>query len=141
MPDTTAATNETVATETAAQPAAQPAAADHFTRDDFGAKKRRYGKVTFDDGREAYFQSLSASELAKWDAGCLGEDGKVDNDLLDDQQSKLLALVLVDKVGKRLFKDEEFQILADTDSVVITPIFRAVRKHLGLDRRADAEKN
>ena len=111
------------------------------TRDDFGQKKKRYGKVTMEDGRKAIFQSLTASELASWDAGCLDEHGKVNDELLKLQQPKLLALCLTDKTGKRLFSDDEFQLLADTDSLIITPIFHAIRKHVGLDRRVDAEKN
>ncbi|MGV3483454.1 MAG: hypothetical protein ACO1RT_03440 [Planctomycetaceae bacterium] len=127
-------------TETETVQTAAVAEVASIGRDDFGPKKRRYGKVATEDGRHAYFQSLTASELAQWDAECLDADGNVDPSKLKHQHPKLLARVLVDKTGKRLFTDDEFQLLADTDSALITTIMQAVRKHVGLDRRIDAEK-
>jgi hypothetical protein len=98
------------------------------------AGKVRIGSAKLPDGSVAYFRSLSQSEMAAFDFEFLGTDGEIDRDKwTKERQPRMLAKVLCDEAGRRIFGDNEWQIVTGIDSAVMGRIFRAVAKHLGLD--------
>lgn len=103
-----------------------------FSRQDYlDAAKPRYGSVTTGDGRIHYFRSVSQSELAAFEYQFFDDDGKIDEAKWSrERQGRLLALTLVDQHGERLFADDDWQILANADAAVMTPVVKAINQHL-----------
>lgn len=106
------------------------------------AARVRIGQTTSADGSVAYFRSMSQSEMAAFDFEFLGEDGELDKDKWSrERQPRMLAKVLCDDDGKRIFADDEWELVAAIDSAVMGRIFRHVAKHLGLDGDEGDAKN
>lgn len=125
---------ETVTVQTAA-----PAEALVFGRDQFTeSSTTRYVRVAIGD-RVAYLRSLPESERAKWDASSLNEKGEVDRDAVLARRARLLAMILVDNKGKRLFTDDEWPMISQADGKVTSKLFTAAVKHLGLGDDSETE--
>jgi hypothetical protein len=95
--------------------------------------KRRYG--TYEGIR---FQSLTEGELSTlrgvW-AGRYagrGEDVSAPFDLTSRRE--LLVVAIVDESGKRIFANDEADLLADLDSEVTEALHAAISAHCGIDR-------
>ena len=129
-------------TETTQEPQATKPADDTFGVSDFAAaSKVRYVRVPIGD-RFAYLRSLPESDRAKWDSSALDENGEVDRDRMLTRRALLLAMILVDKTGKRLFADDDWEKLSSVDGAITSKLFTAAVKHLGLnDQSEDDAKN
>ena len=105
------------------------------------ATKVRYVRVPIGD-RFAYLRSLPETERAKWDSSALDEKGEVDRDRMLSRRARLLAMILVDKTGKRLFADDDWEKISVVDGAITSKLFTAAVKHLGLnDQSEDEAKN
>jgi hypothetical protein len=113
---------------------------DTFGAAEFAAaSKVRYVRVPIGD-RFAYLRSLPESERAKWDSSALDENGEVDRERMLTRRARLLAMILVDKTGKRLFGDDDWPKLSNVDGAITSKLFTSAVKHLGLnDQSAEDE--
>lgn len=100
------------------------------------AGKVKYGFVDTDHGR-AYFRSLSEFERALIDGDLYDDDGRVIDNATAIRRAKLITAAVVDKEGKRLFADNEWESVAKLNSRLTKPIFRSLVKHLGLDAEVE----
>ena len=101
-----------------------------LTKDQFLAKcARRYIEV---DG--VRIQSLKLSEYSEWEAGRIDfERGKVTQQRMMTQRSRLLVKVIVDENGNRMFEDDDYQLIDELDAS-ISDLYDAAIKHCGFDR-------
>jgi hypothetical protein len=102
--------------------------------------KRRFLDVTLSDGSVAKLQSITEIERAEYNSEMLTADGSVDKEQFKYGTAKLLARMLVDESGKRMFHDSEWELIAELDSLFTEEIGDAARKHIGFDR-ADSKKS
>jgi hypothetical protein len=102
--------------------------------------KRRLIDVTLSDGAVVKLQSLTEIERAEYNAEMLDADGAVDKEQFKYGTVKLLARMIVDENGKRMFHDSEWPIIAELDSLVTEELGDAARNHIGFNR-ADAKKS
>lgn len=133
----TATTEPTQTTE-----APKPAPPRAFSRADYlAATAVRYGRYTHEDGRVSYFRSLSHTEQAEFDHLFFDPvTGEPDEKRWRTERTpRLLALVLTDDQGQRLFEDDEWPELGRIDDRVMGPVLKAVAKHLGQGRTDGAE--
>lgn len=118
-------------------PAEAPQAMSRADLDGF--LKRDHGYVEV-NGKRVYFQSLTESERCKIDADLYDEDGELDEEAFNEtRRSRYMAMALVDSSGKRLYKDEEWTVIAALNSRITIPIFEGLSKHLGLERKSSEE--
>lgn len=99
--------------------------------------KRRFGEF------EGYrFQSLTEGEISTlrgiW-AGRYGGRDEHSTEPVDlTSRAELLAMTLVDGDGKRLFGNDEVELISGLDSVVTEPLHEAVSLHCGLKKKDEA---
>lgn len=74
------------------------------------------------------------------DSQFFGDDGKAIEDRIRERPARILAAVLCDAHGKRLYADAEWERLDALPSEIFEPLWTAVRKHLGLEAKVDDEE-
>lgn len=104
------------------------------TREDLLAlAKRRYV-----DNQGFRIQSLTEFELSQLQ-GMWQERYSKTKKLDPRMRRELIAVCLVDDEGKRLFKTEEADLLAEIDAKVTETLYRACREHNGMDEEDETE--
>jgi len=99
--------------------------------------KRRIIDVALSNGDVVKLQSLTEIERAEYNAEMLLDDGSVDKEQFKFGTAKLLCRMVVDETGKRMFHDNEWEIIAELDSLVTEELGDAARKHIGFDKTAE----
>lgn len=103
-----------------------------ITRERLKAKKeRRYDTVEI-EGDIYRMQSLNAYEKSKYQSmKWSGKDFTVTPETFERAKRHLVAMVLVDKDGNRLFDDSQIEELKDYDCGWFDEIFEACERHIG----------
>ena len=109
-----------------------------LSRDQILSKKA--GKVSSfrhpDGSGVVHLRVISSKERDHWEQACFGS-GKKGAPV--SVRSKLVAFVLVDESGKRLFSDADFQLLDGLEASFIDPIFDEAMRVNGM-RKADVDE-
>lgn len=79
-------------------------------------------------GTALFVRGMTAEERDKFE-GVLFKDGKRD---FSNLRSKLVVLTVVDEFGKRVFKDEDADLLGKKNSTAITKLFTVAQKLSGI---------
>lgn len=93
-----------------------------LNREQILAKKAgKIHKFTHPDGSgDVFIRVISSKERDHWEQGCFGS-GKKGQPV--SVRSKLVALVVVDESGKRLFSDADFSLIDALESSFVDPVF------------------
>lgn len=93
-----------------------------LSRDEIlGKKAGKVHKFTHPDGSgDVFLRVISSKERDFWEQGCFGNSKKGQPVSV---RSKLVALVLVDESGKRLFTDAESVLIDGLESSFVDPLF------------------
>jgi hypothetical protein len=119
-----------------------------LSREQLKAKTtRRFVEVPVgDNGDTVRLQSITELEHSRWEAAKYkrikqGDTWRIEpaEDAMESAAARLLAMCVVDDQGQRIF--ERWQEAAELDAVVSNSLYAAARKHCGLDKETDAEKN
>ena len=104
------------------------------------AGKRRVAKVDVPQIGEVYMRSLSEAEWSRYQQDSVDLDtGKVTPAGLQTAKPRLIALVLADEAGERLFKNSDLQQIAEMDAKVVNRLYEACEAFCGVT--GDGEKN
>ncbi|TWU19565.1 hypothetical protein [Allorhodopirellula heiligendammensis] len=130
-------------TTEAAQTQAEPKAASHVvTREELDqVTANRHGFYTLPNGSRILFSSLRRSILYAIDADLFNDAGEVDNQKFRERPARIMATVLCDGQGNRLYKDEEWEKVDSLKPSIFEPLWKAIRKHLDLDKEAENSGN
>lgn len=109
-----------------------------ITREEFDTlTETKYGSMPLPGGRRILFRSLPRSAMYAIDAEFFGDDGKTIDSLMPTRPAKIMAAVLCDGSGNRLFTDDEWSRVDALPSGLFEPLWTAVRKHLGLEKSTE----
>lgn len=113
-----------------------------LNREQILAKKAgRVHKFAHPDGSgDVFLRVISSKERDHWEQGCFGNSKKGQPVSV---RSKLVALVLVDEAGKRLFTDPESALIDGLEASFVDPIFDEAMKvnRMRKEDVDDLEKN
>ena len=108
--------------------------------------QRRYTEVAIGDGETVRLQSITELEHSKLEASRyrrvkLGDKTTIElnDEALEQQPARLLALCVVDDTGARIFAD--WKEAGQLDAAISNLLYGDARKHCGLDRAENPEKN
>jgi hypothetical protein len=108
--------------------------------------QRRYTEVAIGDGETVRLQSITELEHSKLEASRyrrvkLGDKTTIElnDEALEQQPARLLALFVVDEAGERIFSD--WKEAGQLDASISNVLYDDARKHCGLDKAENPEKN
>lgn len=90
-------------------------------------------------GGEVIVRGLTAAERDQFEQSIVEARGKDTRVNLRNIRAKLVALCVVDEEGKRLFKDEDAELLGRKSAVALNRIFEVAQRLSGL-RPEDVEE-
>lgn len=93
--------------------------------------KRRVEKVNVAGVGEVWMRSLSEAEWSQYQADSVDpETGRVTAAGLINAKRRIVALVLCDEVGNRLFKNSELAMIAELDASLVGSLADACEKFI-----------
>lgn len=101
-----------------------------------GMTERRYATVSFPERNMQFrIRSLSELERSDFETQTLRRDGDIELELVKQSKRHLVALCVVDEVGKTLLNyPDDVEALKPIDGMVTGRLYDACRKHCGFER-------
>ena len=106
------------------------------------SKPRKVEHVDVPDFGRVYVRGLTAAEYDEFEAGCVVEDGN-GKSVSRANRPLLLRHCVVTSDGKKVFRDDQIEMLAGLDSAITSPIAAKAMKMCGLGAKEseDIAKN
>lgn len=84
------------------------------------------------EGAYVYVKGLTGAERDKFEASIIEQRGTLQRINLENARSKLCVACICDQDGKRLFSDDEINVLAGKSAIALERIFTAAQRLSGL---------
>lgn len=94
--------------------------------------RRRYKLVPLPDGDTARIQTLNEAERSDFEKGTVNSRGRINVDRMASARRRLVAKVLVDEEGRRLFDDDQADLLRQADAAIVGAIYDAAVQFVGI---------